>query len=416
LPVELTLTDAPAPTSDDTDVMVFVGRAHRLRSDDVVARLPDGVDREAWRRMVSKTDAGEHGRTTTTWPAAGPTRLVAALLPERASRHNSPARAWAIHRVLRTTGGKGRVDVVLCVDEPEHAPAAVMAAARAFPRFSTKKRASREVHLSVVAPDEAVAVAELQPAVDGVRDAAQLVDRPPNDLTTTAFVAEAEAVAERTGASLTVIRGEDLVEAGLNGVWGVGKAAAEPPALVILDHGGESGGTCWVGKGIVYDTGGLSLKSKTGMPGMKSDMGGAAAVLSAFEAAVRLGVDGPLTAVLCIAENAIGPGATRPDDILHMYSGRTVEVNNTDAEGRLVLADGVAWVARHREPSLVVDMATSPARRACPPASSTARCTARKPSWRPRPCGSVATPAIWPIPSPTPPSCSARSSPPPSPT
>ena len=113
-----------------------------------------------------------------------------------------------------------------------------------------------------------------------------------------------------------------------------------------------------VGKGITYDTGGLSLKTKTGMVGMKTDMGGAAAVLGAFWAACRLQIRREITAVLCIAENSIGADATRPDDVLRMYSGRTVEVNNTDAEGRLVLADGLAWLAKHVKPDLIVDCAT----------------------------------------------------------
>ena len=95
-----------------------------------------------------------------------------------------------------------------------------------------------------------------------------------------------------------------------------------------------------MGKGIVYDTGGLSIKAKTAMPGMKRDCGGAAAILGAFMAAVENGFSENLHAVLCLAENSFGPLATRPDDIHTLYSGRTVEINNTDAEGRLVLADG----------------------------------------------------------------------------
>ena len=95
-----------------------------------------------------------------------------------------------------------------------------------------------------------------------------------------------------------------------------------------------------MGKGIVYDTGGLSIKAKTAMPGMKRDCGGAAAILGAFMAAVENGFSENLHAVLCLAENSVGPLATRPDDIHTLYSGRTVEINNTDAEGRLVLADG----------------------------------------------------------------------------
>jgi len=346
------------PSTTDLDTFVLVGRAQRLAAADVVDLLPPGVDRAAYARMVDGTDPGEHGRVTTTWPSEGPTRLVVGVLPENVSRHNSPSRAWAVSGVMRSAATKGSTMVVLCVDEADHAPAAALSVARTFPRYAAKKRAQRTVQVVAHAPEGPRPLAALQPAVDGVRLAADLVDRPPNELTTTAFVNEAEAVAQRTGATITVIRGDELPERGLNGIHGVGKAAEEPPALVVLDHGGAEGGTCWVGKGIVYDTGGLSLKTKTGMPGMKSDMGGAAAVLAAFEAAVALGHAGPLTAVLCIAENAIGPGATRPDDVLRMYSGRTVEVNNTDAEGRLVLADGVAWVAKHRAPAVVIDMAT----------------------------------------------------------
>jgi len=94
------------------------------------------------------------------------------------------------------------------------------------------------------------------------------------------------------------------------------------------------------------------------MPGMKSDMAGAAAVLAAFAAAVRLRAPVRLTAALALAENAVGPTALRPDDVLKMLSGRTVEVNNTDAEGRLVLADALAWVVRNRTPDEVLDIAT----------------------------------------------------------
>jgi probable aminopeptidase NPEPL1 len=91
---------------------------------------------------------------------------------------------------------------------------------------------------------------------------------------------------------------------------------------------------------------------------MKMDMAGAAAVLAGFEAAVELQVSKRLTAILCIAENAVGPNAVRPDDLVQMFSGKTVEINNTDAEGRLVLADGVAWAAKHRSPDVIIDIAT----------------------------------------------------------
>ena len=154
--------------------------------------------------------------------------------------------------------------------------------------------------------------APLHAYASAVRHAASLVDRPPNDLTTTAFVAHAAEVARSVGASIMTIEGENLREQGFGGIYGVGKAAEHPPALVVLDYAppNATSSMAWVGKGIVYDTGGLSLKSKTGMVNMKNDMGGAAAVIAAFRAAAKIGAPIHLTAVLCIADNAIGPRAT----------------------------------------------------------------------------------------------------------
>ncbi|CAN0298706.1 unnamed protein product, partial [Hapterophycus canaliculatus] len=186
-------------------------------------------------------------------------------------------------------------------------------------------------------------------AAEGIQLAARLVDTPPNILSTSAFVEEAMSIARclpPSTCAVKVIRGEDLEEQGFGGLYGVGKAAVEPPALVVLSYipsgvgglatvpgraGGEGGASsamgsvCFVGKGIVYDTGGLSIKTKTGMPGMKRDMGGAAAVLGAFQAAVKAQIVGrPLHALLCLAENSVAANATRPDDIHTLYSGRTV--------------------------------------------------------------------------------------------
>jgi probable aminopeptidase NPEPL1 len=173
---------------------------------------------------------------------------------------------------------------------------------------------------------------------------------------------------------LEIIRGEELVALGLNGLYGVGKSAPHPACLVHLSYvppaieGAEgfpvAKSICLVGKGITYDTGGLSLKSKDGMPTMKRDMGGSAGVLGAFRSLVLDGTTlasvtpTPIHALLCLAENGIGPDATRPDDIHVMFSGKTVEINNTDAEGRLVLSDGCAYAAKLLNPEVIIDMAT----------------------------------------------------------
>lgn len=216
----------------------------------------------------------------------------------------------------------------------------------------------------------------------GIHLAARLVDMPPCELTTTAYAKECAAIVDRLNAkdtsntpaaaasvTLSETVGDELRDRGYGGLYAVGQAATCPPRLIVLEYTPPSSSSttpvpletiALVGKGIVYDTGGLSLKTKDGMPGMKMDMGGSAALLGAFFAAVAMGHEQHrIVLVLCVAENAIGPTAFRNDDILTMYSNKTVEINNTDAEGRLVLADGVAHATRHcHNPVLVVDMAT----------------------------------------------------------
>lgn len=193
-----------------------------------------------------------------------------------------------------------------------------------------------------------------------VREAAALVDMPCSLLNTDGMVAEAEAVAAELGCSIKVIRGEELKAGGFGGIYSVGRAAAFPPALVVLSHEpkGAASTLALVGKGIVYDTGGMQIKTKTGMPGMKRDMGGSAAVLTGFRAAVKGGYAHNLHALLCLAENNIGKDATKPDDIITMLSGKTVEVNNTDAEGRLVLGDGVFYAKSVLKAATILDFAT----------------------------------------------------------
>mmetsp|Transcript_53209 Transcript_53209/g.129211 ORF Transcript_53209/g.129211 Transcript_53209/m.129211 type:complete len:569 (+) Transcript_53209:479-2185(+) len=218
---------------------------------------------------------------------------------------------------------------------------------------------------------------ELATLALGIQLTRRLVDAPCSELTTTAFKEQALAIcqdltyalqANGAGTVTTkVIEGEDLDKQGFGGLYGVGKAAVHPPALVILSYtpssvvdSGKTPSIVLVGKGIVFDTGGLQIKNKPGMLGMKRDMGGAAAILSSFGAAVRSQkpLRRPLHAVLCLAENAVATHATRADDILHMYSGKTVEINNTDAEGRLVLSDGCSAAIRHLNPGVIIDMAT----------------------------------------------------------
>ena len=358
MPTLTRLACCPDPAAlEGTETLVVVGRRAALGSDRIQALVP--VPAETWQAMLARTEPGDAGGVTSTW--IGARKVVLAALPEACSRHMSPTRAWAIPGLVRQSG-RGDVGVLIALTEPGHAAASLMAVARAYPLCDLRSGESRERSVTVcaVGPQGPVDDPRHQMAMDGVRLAARLVDLPTSELHTDAFVDEARQVAGTTGAELEIIHGTALRDQGFGGLWGVGKAATHLPSLVALHHrpAGATRTVAWVGKGIVYDTGGLSLKTKTGMPGMKTDMGGAAAVLGAFQAAVAAGFPDNLSVVLCLAENAVGPDATRPDDVLTMYSGKTVEVNNTDAEGRLALADGVAWACKTLSPDLLVDMAT----------------------------------------------------------
>lgn len=203
--------------------------------------------------------------------------------------------------------------------------ASACAVARAFPLFSRKSGAEQNtstvnIEFILIENDSISSagltdsdVACLDATANGIRLSAKIVDAPCNEMNVSNFIDEVQKVASDLGKVPTIIRGEELNERGFGGIYGVGKAASVPPALVVLGHepAGATETYAWVGKGIVYDTGGLSIKAKTSMPGMKRDCGGAAAILGAFHAIVKAGFNQTLYAVFCLAENAIGPNATR---------------------------------------------------------------------------------------------------------
>ncbi len=334
--------------------LVVIGRRERLLAMGSAMPVPE----ESWEAMVRSVHPGDWGASTSTW--LGKCKVVIGVLPENCSRNSPPSRSWAIPNLVRKAGNSDTA-IILALDTAEHALASLSKLAQAFPLYNARsgKTKMRTVTVHLMSPVGAVSDPSLLFAAEGVRMAARLVDTPTNVLNTSVFIEEARQVAAMTGSDVQVLQGSELVEAGLGGLQGVGKAAVHGPALVLLRHNPKAERKIgWVGKGIVYDTGGLSIKGKEHMPGMKGDMGGAAAVLGAFSAAARGTTETGIVAALCLAENSVGPESTRPDDVLTLYSGKSVEVNNTDAEGRLVLADGVAWMAKNEGVSEIWDLAT----------------------------------------------------------
>jgi probable aminopeptidase NPEPL1 len=322
--------------------------------------------------LMTSLDA-KTGGSSTTLVARGDVAHKISLggLPTKLSRNNHP---MAVHTITKLAGTaaankKGNTRMVVLTDDFSIGPLA-SAIAKAFPLFSKKSSKTKEqqnVHVVFCRADGSLVediqqLEAAQVAASGVQLAARLVDSHPELLTTTQFAKEVESlVADHPKVQMKQWIGKELKEYG--GLYGVGKAANCPPRMIVLEYEGDGEEpdetVALVGKGIVYDTGGLSLKSKTGMCQMKHDMGGAAGLFGGFWSAVQLRVTKKVYCILMLAENAIGPDAFRNDDILTMYSGKTVEVNNCDAEGRLVLADGVAYSSKQLEDlDLIVDMAT----------------------------------------------------------
>jgi leucyl aminopeptidase len=180
------------------------------------------------------------------------------------------------------------------------------------------------------------------------------LDKAPEDLAT-----RIQAAAEEAGLTVEVWDEPRIVDEKLGALLGVAAGSDRPPRLVIIEHTPEEPAAHLglVGKGITFDSGGLSIKTAQYMEEMKDDMSGAAAVAAATIAVARLGLPVRVTTVIPLTDNAVGGKATRPGDVLRPVAGPTIEVLNTDAEGRLILADGLGIVSRY-EPELIVDVAT----------------------------------------------------------
>ncbi|MCS6928794.1 MAG: leucyl aminopeptidase family protein [Saprospiraceae bacterium] len=218
---------------------------------------------------------------------------------------------------------------------------------------------SRIYWICDAAPTETVhALNALIEAVFLTRD---LVNEPHSHLDTLRFVEAVCAAAERYGFSAQALEAETIQQLGMGGLLAVGRASEMPPQFCILEWKPtlprNKRPIVLVGKGIVYDTGGLSLKTPEAMEIMKCDMAGAAAVLGIFCAVAQTRLPIHLIGLLPITDNKVGSRSLVPGDVIRMYSGTTVEVTNTDAEGRLILADALHYAKRY-DPELVLDIAT----------------------------------------------------------
>ncbi|MBL8548114.1 MAG: leucyl aminopeptidase [Hyphomonadaceae bacterium] len=281
---------------------------------------------------------------------------------------------WAGHAVKRvlTSGAEKLVlqpDALPSVSKAEagsHAAMGARLAAYRFDTYRTKLKPDQKPSLTVVeiameGPAAAKARAEKDAAiVEGVFFARDLVSEPPNVLYPESF-AERLRDLETIGVEVDILEPAAMERLGMGALLGVAQGSSRPARLVAMKWNGGSKGAkpvALVGKGVTFDTGGISLKPGAGMDEMKGDMGGAAAVAGAMKAIALRKAKANVVGVVALVENMPGSNAQRPGDIVNTMSGQTIEVLNTDAEGRLILADAVWYTQDKYEPSALIDLAT----------------------------------------------------------
>ena len=370
LPPLTLATSAPA----DSDVLI-VGVADSAGTD-VLVGVPDAVEAAASEQfgrslleVASALGAAAKPGSAVVLPGAAGSRLIAVGLGEIDVTPEQIRRAAG--NGVRTAAGLAgdqplRVAVSLEAVEPEVIKGAAEGAllgAYDFVKVSGQQPRAAIGSITVVSNSGRT---EARDAVDAARTVAEAVcqardwvNTPANVLYPETFAEAARAAAKGTKIDVEVLDEKALEKGGFGGILAVGGGSARPPRLVRFSYAprGAKAHLALVGKGITFDTGGLNLKPADGMYTMKSDMAGAAAVLAATRAIAKLGLKVKVTAYASMAENMPSGTAYRPSDVLTMYGGTTVENVNSDAEGRLVMADALVR-AGEDSPDLLIDVAT----------------------------------------------------------
>jgi leucyl aminopeptidase len=281
---------------------------------------------------------------------------------------------WPAEVIRRAAGVAARslsgVEAVITAMTELHLEAAIeglILGSYRFTEFRSAKTAPKDPALAKItalstaagAKKDAARATAIATAVNTARD---LVNTPPSHLFPAEFAKRAKALGDAAGLEVEILDDKALAKAGFGGIVGVGKGSARPPRLVRLSYRGGKGRkgakkVALVGKGITFDTGGISIKPAASMHHMTSDMGGAAAVIATVVLAAREQLPIDVIATVPMAENMPSSTAQRPGDVLTQYGGTTVEVLNTDAEGRLILADAIVRACEDK-PDYLIETST----------------------------------------------------------
>ncbi|QEX21605.1 putative cytosol aminopeptidase [Hypericibacter adhaerens] len=279
--------------------------------------------------------------------------------------------------LARAVAEAGETEAMLVLDHPEQAATSApelatrlalgaRLASYRFDRYRTKTRPDdppgRLQTLLVVTPAAAAAQAlwrKLGPVAAGVELARDLANEPSNVITPDGFIEHARAALAPLGVELAVFDEKKLARLGMNAMLAVGSGSANKPRLLLMRWRGSPGRPfAFVGKGVTFDTGGISIKKAAGMEEMKADMAGAAAVVGLMRALAGRRAKLPVIGVAALVENMPSGTAYRPGDVVKTFSGKTLEIVDTDAEGRVVLSDALAFTVQKFRPRAIVDLAT----------------------------------------------------------
>lgn len=346
------------------------------------ARAMDQAGRGAIARLLATGDFGGHAdEVAVLYPAAGRAKrlILVGLGPlealdthrarTAAAQAASRAREMRVATLATVVHGAGAGGLDAAIAAQACAEGALLGhwrhtAYRTPPTLPALKR------IDIVEHDAARARA-LAPAVklgaawgEATCLARDLAATPGQDLPPEDLGRRAKEIGRATGAQVRVLGVPELERLGMNGLLAVGRGSPHPPRLIVMERGMEARGGAGakpvvvIGKGVTFDTGGISLKPRENMHKMKYDMSGGAAVLGLFHALETLDLPFPVVGIVPTAENMPDGRAFKPGDVLRMMDGTTVEVTNTDAEGRLLLGDALCYVKRHYTPQAVVDLAT----------------------------------------------------------
>ncbi|MDQ6852787.1 MAG: leucyl aminopeptidase [Actinomycetota bacterium] len=369
--LELTVAAPPADriAAELLAVPIGAGRALGPGADAVDAALDGGLD-----AFMQEADfQGKSGETLAV-PTRGRLRADAAMLVgvgkfDELTADGLRRAAAAVARKARKVASVATTLVDLSdaaglerADAAQAVAEGFVLGSYQFVKYKSERDASKLAEVIVIGRSSARVNAALERGLsvaDAVTWARDMVNEPAGAKSPATFAAAARKLLRGKGVTVKVMTEAEMKAEGLGGVLGVGQGSANPPRLVKATYSppGAKGFVALVGKGVVFDSGGLSIKSSSGMETMKTDMSGGAAVLAAVSVLKDLGIKTKVAAYVPMVENMPSGTAIRPGDVLRIHNGKTVEVLNTDAEGRLILADGLSLAAEDK-PDAVVDVAT----------------------------------------------------------